>query len=141
MPFIEALNVVWHQNVPHLINIFSIRYPLIHQEDQDEDTAEACFLEFHASHGKNIGLSNLNLTASRTASYNQGIVLSHKPLIRNHVLKVCMSLMNHVLKVCMSLMNHVLKVCRSLRNHVLKGLYKPLMNHVLKVCINLSGTL
>ena len=73
-------------------NILSIRYPLIHQEDQDEDTAEACFLEFHASHGKNIELSNLNLTASRTASYNQGIVLSHKPLIRNHVLKVCMSL-------------------------------------------------
>ena len=58
------------------------------QEDLDEDTAETCFLEFHASHGKNIELSNQNLTACRTDSYNQAIVLSHRPLIRNHVFKV-----------------------------------------------------
>ena len=68
------------------------------QEDLDEDTAEACFLEFHASHGKNVELSNRNMTARRTDSYNQGIVLSHRPLIRNHVFKVtcCIHLVTSV---------------------------------------------
>lgn len=58
------------------------------QDEQDEDTAEAAHYEFHINHGKNIQLSNHNLTAFRSASYNQGIVVSHKPLCRNQMFRV-----------------------------------------------------
>ena len=59
------------------------------QTEIDEDTlGGAVCLEFHGNHGKNVLLSNHNLTACRTASYNQGIVVSHKPLPRNQLVQV-----------------------------------------------------
>ncbi|XP_074654148.1 neuralized-like protein 4 [Tubulanus polymorphus] len=56
--------------------------------DQDQDTANSLLLDFHSNHGKNISLNNHNLTARRTASYNQGIVVSNKPLPKNYIFKV-----------------------------------------------------
>lgn len=38
-------------------------------------------LEFLENHGKNILLSNGNRTATRVASYNQGIVVVSQPLV------------------------------------------------------------
>ncbi|KAI0236390.1 Neuralized-like protein 4 [Lamellibrachia satsuma] len=64
------------------------------EDEQDLDTAEVCHLEFHTSHGKNIELTEGQLTARRMASYNQGIVLSHKPLPRNHMFKVRIDRLN-----------------------------------------------
>lgn len=37
-------------------------------------------MAFHENHGRNIQLTNENLTASRIASYNQGVVMSCKTL-------------------------------------------------------------
>lgn len=37
-------------------------------------------MAFHENHGRNIQLTNENLTASRIASYNQGVVMSCKAL-------------------------------------------------------------
>nr|XP_006813437.1 PREDICTED: neuralized-like protein 4-like [Saccoglossus kowalevskii] len=45
-----------------------------------ESVQEPVCIEFQENHGKNIQLCNGNLTACRTASYNQGVVVSSKPL-------------------------------------------------------------
>ena len=58
------------------------------QGEQDQDTAESSCLELNSNHGKNIELSNHNLTAMRVSSYNQGVIVSHKPLQRNKVFRV-----------------------------------------------------
>ncbi|XP_023215732.1 neuralized-like protein 4 isoform X1 [Centruroides sculpturatus] len=44
--------------------------------------------EFHENRGKNIQLLHGNLTAKRIASYNQGIVVSSKPLPRDQLFQV-----------------------------------------------------
>ncbi|WAR14180.1 NEUL4-like protein [Mya arenaria] len=62
--------------------------------DQDRDTASSCVSEFHCNHGKNIRLSNGNLTITRTASYNQGVAVTSKPLARNHLFKVRIDKLN-----------------------------------------------
>ena len=58
------------------------------QEEQDQDTTEVIAMTFLGNHGKNIQLSNGNQTARRVASYNQGILVSSKPLLRNQTFKV-----------------------------------------------------
>ncbi|XP_067658409.1 neuralized-like protein 4 isoform X2 [Haliotis asinina] len=63
--------------------------------DQDHDTMAASVTTFHGNHGKNILLSNNNLTARRVASYNQGIVVSHKPLTRKKLFQVRIDKLNH----------------------------------------------
>lgn len=45
-------------------------------------------LEFLENHGKNILLSNGNRTASRVASYNQGIVVVSQPLVPQLLVQV-----------------------------------------------------
>ena len=45
-------------------------------------------IHFHNNHGKNIGLCNENMTASRTASYNQAVVISDCPLPRRQLFEV-----------------------------------------------------
>ena len=57
-------------------------------QDQDEDTSLSLGLCFHSNHGKNIMLSDGQRTARRTASYNQGVVVSSLPLPRNRLLEV-----------------------------------------------------
>ena len=57
-------------------------------QDQDEDTSLSLGLCFHGNHGKNIMLSDGQRTARRTASYNQGVVVSSLPLPRNRLLEV-----------------------------------------------------
>ena len=56
--------------------------------DQDQDTASFSVPEFHCNHGKNIMLSNSNLTIERVASYNQAIAVTNKPLARNRLFQV-----------------------------------------------------
>lgn len=48
-------------------------------------------LEFLENHGKNILLSNGNRTATRVASYNQGIVVISQPLVPHMLVQVCPS--------------------------------------------------
>lgn len=48
-------------------------------------------LEFLENHGKNILLSNGNRTATRVASYNQGIVVINQPLVPHLLVQVCLS--------------------------------------------------
>lgn len=45
-------------------------------------------LEFLENHGKNIVLSNGNRTATRVASYNQGIVVVSQPLVPQLLVQV-----------------------------------------------------
>jgi hypothetical protein len=47
-------------------------------------------LEFLENHGKNILLSNGNCTATRVASYNQGIVVISQPLVPQLLVQVCL---------------------------------------------------
>ncbi|KAK7804745.1 hypothetical protein U0070_023011 [Myodes glareolus] len=49
---------------------------------QDQVGIMPTALEFLENHGKNILLSNGNRTATRVASYNQGIVVINQPLVR-----------------------------------------------------------
>ncbi|KAJ8320441.1 hypothetical protein KUTeg_002028 [Tegillarca granosa] len=56
--------------------------------DQDLDTTSPCSLEFHSNHGKNIMLSNDNLTGCRQSSYNQGIMVTNRPLPRNKLFQI-----------------------------------------------------
>uniref|UniRef100_A0A8C4MRW6 Neuralized-like protein 4 n=1 Tax=Equus asinus asinus TaxID=83772 RepID=A0A8C4MRW6_EQUAS len=55
------------------------------EEDDDEGEEHVAImptvLEFLENHGKNILLSNGNRTATRVASYNQGIVVINQPLV------------------------------------------------------------
>ncbi|XP_070207113.1 neuralized-like protein 4 isoform X3 [Littorina saxatilis] len=61
---------------------------IVQDQDQDEDTSLSSGLCFHGNHGKNIMLSDGQRTARRTASYNQGVVVSSLPLPRNKLLEV-----------------------------------------------------
>jgi neuralized-like protein 4 len=45
-------------------------------------------LEFHENHGRNVHLGEGRRTAKRTASYNQGVVISSKPLAREQLFQV-----------------------------------------------------
>ena len=51
----------------------------------DKDTSA---FQFHENHGKNINLSSDRSVASRSESYNQGIVMSARTLSRNSVFQV-----------------------------------------------------
>lgn len=55
--------------------------------------AEPCALvptvmAFLENHGKNIQLSNQNLTAARVSSYNQGLLVTAQPLPRQQLFQV-----------------------------------------------------
>lgn len=43
---------------------------------------------FLENHGKNIQLSNQNLTAARVSSYNQGLLVTAQPLARQQLFQV-----------------------------------------------------
>lgn len=46
------------------------------------------FMTFLENHGKNIQLSNQNLTAARVSSYNQGLLVTAQPLARQQLFQV-----------------------------------------------------
>ncbi|GIY24363.1 hypothetical protein CEXT_418811 [Caerostris extrusa] len=50
--------------------------------------APFAMMAFHENHGKNILLSNENLTACRTAGYNQGIVITYKALLCEEIFQI-----------------------------------------------------
>ena len=60
------------------------------QEDDgdDEEAVDETWLEFHSNHGANVELSNDGVTATRSAGFNNALVLSHKPLPKNALFKV-----------------------------------------------------
>lgn len=74
--------------------------PAPHREQQQEPQAEtrqmvtssnkdsSSLIQFHENTGKNILLSSDRLSARRSESYNQGIVMSARPLPRNTVFQV-----------------------------------------------------
>ncbi|XP_066296523.1 neuralized-like protein 4 isoform X1 [Branchiostoma lanceolatum] len=62
--------------------------------DAECTSLELVCMEFHWNHGKNIQLINDNMTACRTASYNQGIVVSRRPLPRMQLFQVRVDKLN-----------------------------------------------
>ncbi|XP_033095414.1 neuralized-like protein 4 [Anneissia japonica] len=81
-------------NEPDVVGI--IRAPSISScsdvsSDKDDEsvTSQVYYTEeFHQNHGKNISLSCANMTARRTASYNQGIAISRHMLARQQKFEV-----------------------------------------------------
>ncbi|XP_038624144.1 neuralized-like protein 4 [Tachyglossus aculeatus] len=72
-------------------------------EEEEEEPGSPCApeipsippaLEFLENHGKNILLSNGNLTATRVASYNQGIVVIGRPLGPQQLIQVRLDSLN-----------------------------------------------
>ena len=69
--------------------------------EHDEETAEKendgfkVKLEFHDNHGRNIELKNGNTLASRTDSYNQGVIVTNRSLKENEVFEVKLTRLNH----------------------------------------------
>lgn len=53
-----------------------------------ESTIQPAVLEFHENHGRNIQLGDGCRTAKRIASYNQGVVISSRPLPREQLFQV-----------------------------------------------------
>jgi hypothetical protein len=53
-----------------------------------EPTVHPVVLEFHENHGRNVQLGEGRRMAKRTASYNQGVVISSKPLPREQLFQV-----------------------------------------------------
>lgn len=53
-----------------------------------EPAVHPIVLEFHENHGRNVQLGEGRRTAKRTASYNQGVVISSKPLSREQLFQV-----------------------------------------------------
>ena len=51
-------------------------------------------LTFHCNHGKNVTLKDGSLRAVRGESYNQGLVLSNRPLARDEMFKVTIGRLN-----------------------------------------------
>ena len=52
-------------------------------------------LEFHENHGRNVQLKNRNTTAIRTDSYNQGMLLTSRPLKENEIFEVKLDRLNN----------------------------------------------
>ncbi|XP_071805443.1 neuralized-like protein 4 isoform X2 [Asterias amurensis] len=79
-----------------VMSLESIKPPSISsssEEESDKEGESTCSIpvhpiHFHNNHGKNIGLCNENMTASRTASYNQAVVISDCPLPRRQLFEV-----------------------------------------------------
>ncbi|XP_055261381.1 neuralized-like protein 4 isoform X8 [Moschus berezovskii] len=63
-------------------------------EGQNQVAIMPTALEFLENHGKNILLSNGNRTATRVASYNQGIVVVNQPLVPQLLVQVRIDFLN-----------------------------------------------
>ncbi|XP_036884250.1 neuralized-like protein 4 isoform X4 [Sturnira hondurensis] len=61
---------------------------------QDQVAIMSTALEFLENHGKNILLSNGNRTATRVASYNQGIVVISQPLVPQLLVQIRIDFLN-----------------------------------------------
>uniref|UniRef100_A0A8D0HP83 Neuralized E3 ubiquitin protein ligase 4 n=1 Tax=Sphenodon punctatus TaxID=8508 RepID=A0A8D0HP83_SPHPU len=66
------------------------------EEEEEEEPAPAVptTMEFLENHGKNILLSNANLTATRVSSYNQGIVVVAPPLPQQQLFQFQIDFLN-----------------------------------------------
>lgn len=53
-------------------------------------------MAFLENHGKNIQLSNQNLTAARVSSYNQGLLVTAQPLARQQLFQVAAPSAHHL---------------------------------------------
>jgi hypothetical protein len=56
-----------------------------------EAAVHPIIFEFHENHGRNVHLGEGHRTAKRTASYNQGVVISSKPLPRDQLFQVILT--------------------------------------------------
>lgn len=66
-------------------------YPPPPQVEAEPCTLVPTTMTFLENHGKNIQLSNQNLTAARVSSYNQGLLVTAQPLARQQLLQVSLS--------------------------------------------------
>nr|XP_034336321.1 neuralized-like protein 4 isoform X5 [Crassostrea gigas] len=66
----------------------SITSELAEAAEFDADEEYPNTIGFHTNHGKNIMISNGGLTADRTESYNQGIIVTSQPLRKKHMFQV-----------------------------------------------------
>lgn len=56
-----------------------------------EAAVHSIIFEFHENHGRNVQLGEGRRAAKRTASYNQGVVISSKPLPRDQLFQVILT--------------------------------------------------
>lgn len=56
-----------------------------------EAAVHPIIFEFHENHGRNVQLGEGRRAAKRTASYNQGVVISSKPLPRDQLFQVILT--------------------------------------------------
>lgn len=56
---------------------------------ENEPALVPTVMTFLENHGKNIQLSNQNLTAARVSSYNQGLLVTAQALPRQQLFQVC----------------------------------------------------
>lgn len=58
-------------------------------QSENEPALVPTVMTFLENHGKNIQLSNQNLTAARVSSYNQGLLVTAQALPRQQLFQVC----------------------------------------------------
>ncbi|XP_030631842.1 neuralized-like protein 4 [Chanos chanos] len=61
---------------------------------ENESALVPTVMAFLENHGKNIQLSNQNLTAARVSSYNQGLLVTAQPLPRQHLFQIQIDRLN-----------------------------------------------
>lgn len=66
---------------------FHVASSLIKVESETSSLVPTVMM-FLENHGKNIQLSNQNLTAARVSSYNQGLLVTAQPLARQQLFQV-----------------------------------------------------
>lgn len=67
--------------MPHLTSCYL-------QVESETCTLVPTVMAFLENHGKNIQLSNQNLTAARVSSYNQGLLVTAQPLAPQQLFQV-----------------------------------------------------
>uniref|UniRef100_A0A8B9KFF6 Neuralized-like protein 4 n=1 Tax=Astyanax mexicanus TaxID=7994 RepID=A0A8B9KFF6_ASTMX len=65
-----------------------------HTTQMNEPALVPMSMTFLENHGKNIQLSNQNLTAARVSSYNQGLLVTAQALPRQQLFQVCIDRLN-----------------------------------------------
>lgn len=60
-------------------------------EELEASSKETIPYEFHDNHGSNIEFLNGNICARRTSGFNHGLIISNKPIIKNHLFQICIN--------------------------------------------------
>ncbi len=82
-----AGSLLMHNRLPSM-NTMMDSLEVVLEEEKSERESGSNELMFHDHHGRNIQVRNGGKSASRTDSYNQGVLLTHRPLKDNEMFEV-----------------------------------------------------